>query len=275
MAGDARRTVLVAAAICVVSSFILATAKLTLNEIHAENRRLDTVKNILIAGELFEEGVDIGATYEERVEPVMIELATGEAFPEGRFDDVLNISDFNVDTIAKHEEHGRAIDRDKDIAQIARAPKYMVVYLVKEGDSLEKIILPIHGRGLFSVLYGFLSLEGDLSTVSGITFHEQGETAGLGGEIANPRWQQTWKGKEAFSETGEVQLSVVKGGAFDAASPEAAHQIDGLSGATMTTRSVDNLVKFWLGDEGYGPLLKRLRKERTGSQSADGGRGVG
>ena len=251
MAGDARRTVLVAAGICIASSLILATVKLTLNPTHVENRRLDTVKNILIAGELFEEGVDIGATFDERVEPVMIELATGEALPEDRFDDVLNISGFDVDKIAKHEEHGRAVDPSKDIAQIGRAPKYMVVYFVKEGDAFEKIILPVHGRGLFSVLYGFLSLKADLSTVSGITFYAQGETAGLGGEIANPRWQQIWKGKEVFGEAGEVKLAVVKG-TVDSASPDAAHQIDGLSGATMTTRSVDHLVRFWLGDEGYG-----------------------
>ena len=130
----------------------------------------------------------------------------------------------------------------------------------------EKIILPVHGRGLFSMLYGFLALEGDLSTVSGITFYEQGETAGLGGEITNPRWQQIWKGKEAFGETGELRLTAVKG-TVDPASPDAVHQVDGLSGATMTTRSVDNLVKFWLGAEGYGPLLERLRQAGVGGQS--------
>lgn len=270
MAGDARRTLLVAAGICVVSSFIIATADVSLSSIIAENRRLDTVKNILIAGELFEEGVDIGATFAEGIEPVMIELATGEALPEDRFDDALNFTDFDVNTIAKHEEHGRAIDPDKDIAQIDRAPRYMVVYFVKEGDAFEKTILHVYGRGLFSMLYGFLSLEEDLSTVSGITFYEQGETAGLGGEIANPRWQQIWKGKEAFGEGGEVKLTVVKG-IVDPASPEATHQIDGLSGATITTRSVDSLVKFWLGDEGYGPLLRRLRQARTPAESAGGG----
>ena len=274
MAADARRTLLTAAGICVVSSFIIATAEVTLSSIIAENRRLDTVKNILIAGALFEEGVDIGATYDERIEPVMIDLATGEALPEDRFDDVLNISDFDINTIARHEEHGRTIDPDKDIAQIDRAPKFMVVYFVKEGDGFEKIILPVHGRGLFSMLYGFLSLEEDLSTVSGITFHEQGETAGLGGEIANPRWQQIWKGKEAFGDAGEVKLTVVKG-MVDPASPEATHQIDGLAGATITTRSVDDLVKFWLGDEGYGPLLKRLRQARTPGESAGAGGVVG
>ncbi len=271
MAGDARRTLLVAAGICVVSSFIIATTYVTLSSIIAENRRLDTVKNILIAGELFDERADIGATFAEGIEPVMIELATGEALPEDRFDDVLNFTDFDVDTIAKHEDHGRAIDPNKDIAQIDRAPRYMVVYFVKAGDAFEKIILHVYGRGLFSMLYGFLSLEEDVSTVSGITFYEQGETAGLGGEIANPRWQQVWKGKEAFGEAGEVKLTVVKG-IVDPVSSDANHRIDGLSGATMTTRSVDNLVKFWLGDEGYGPLLERLRQERTGeSLQARGG----
>ena len=266
MAGDARRTVLVAAGICVASSFILATAKGSLTAIHAENRRLDTVRNILVAGELFEEDVDIAAIYAESIEPVMIELATGETLPEERFDDVLNVSEFDIEAVARHPEHGRVLDSTVDVAQITRAPKYMVVYLVRAGDGFEKIILPVHGRGLFSMLYGFLALEADLSTVSGITFYDQGETPGLGGEITNPRWQQIWKGKEAFGETGELRLTVVKG-TVDPASPDAVHQIDGLSGATMTTRSVDNLVKFWLGAEGYGPLLERLRQAGVGGQS--------
>jgi Na+-transporting NADH:ubiquinone oxidoreductase subunit C len=45
----------------------------------------------------------------------------------------------------------------------------------------------------------------------------------------------------------------------DPSRPGAKHQIDGLSGATYTTRGVDNLVKFWLGEDGYGPYLRKLK----------------
>lgn len=107
------------------------------------------------------------------------------------------------------------------------------------------------------MLYGFLALDKDLRKVTGITFYEQGETAGLGGEIVNPRWQAKWKGKEVFGESGDVKLTVVKG-PVNAGTPDAKHQIDGIAGATITTRGVDQLVKFWLGENGYGPFLKTL-----------------
>ena len=117
--------------------------------------------------------------------------------------------------------------------------------------------MPVHGYGLWSTLYGYLAIDGDLQTVSGITFYEHGETAGLGGEVDNPRWKASWAGKSIYSG-GEVKLGVIKG-SVNPSSPNAAYQIDGLSGATLTSVGVDNLVKYWMGPQGFGPVLKELK----------------
>lgn len=61
-------------------------------------------------------------------------------------------------------------------------------------------------------MYGYLALDKDLNTVKGIIFYEHGETPGLGGEIENPRWCQLWVGRKVYDSTGEVKLSVIKGG---------------------------------------------------------------
>ncbi len=130
-------------------------------------------------------------------------------------------------------------------------------YLLRSGADIEKIVLPVHGYGLWSTLYGFLALEGDGNTVAGITFYEHGETAGLGGEVDNPAWKALWPGKAIYADDGRVALKVVKG----AVNPKAAgaeHQVDGLSGATLTSRGVENLVSYWMGDAGYGPILKTI-----------------
>jgi Na+-transporting NADH:ubiquinone oxidoreductase subunit C len=141
-------------------------------------------------------------------------------------------------------------------------PKFMVLYRVLEKGRTIKYILPVYGKGLWSTMYGFIALDTDLTTIQGFTFYEHGETPGLGGEVDNPRWKQIWVGKQAYDAEGRVQIRVIKG-RVDPSAPEARFQIDGLSGSTLTTRGVDNLVRFWLGPDGYGPTMERLREEGT------------
>ena len=136
----------------------------------------------------------------------------------------------------------------------------MQIYeVVDKDDHVTKLILPVYGKGLWSTMYGFLAIGNDLITIEGITFYEHGETPGLGGEIDNPRWKAIWKGKKAFDDKGNVIIEVIKG-IVDRTSPSSDHQIDGLSGSTLTTRGVDYTIKYWLGEEGYGPYIDQLRK---------------
>ncbi|MFQ5602464.1 MAG: Na(+)-translocating NADH-quinone reductase subunit C [bacterium] len=255
-----KKTIVVALGVCMVCSILVSTAAVTLNAIQTENKKLDKVKNILLVGDLYHEGMDIKQTYEEKIEPTIIDLSTGEMVPESRFDEVLNIENYDMKNLAAHPEYGKVIPAEKDLAGIKRMPKYMLIYLVKENEHTEKIILPIYGKGLWSTLYGFMALDKDLKTIRGLTFYEHGETPGLGGEVDNPTWKQSWKGKQAFDENGQVKIQVIKG-KVDKSRADARYKIDGLSGSTLTTRGVDNLVKFWLGDSGYGIFLKKLQEE--------------
>ncbi|MEE9448612.1 MAG: Na(+)-translocating NADH-quinone reductase subunit C [Ignavibacteriaceae bacterium] len=255
-----KKTVLVVLGVCLVCSLLVSTAAVKLFPLQEENRKLDKVKNILVAGELFSEGTDIAKTYDEKIEPVLIELATGESVSEENFDDVLNEENFDITVLANHPKYGRSIPQPQDLANIKVSPKYMLVYFVKEGEEIKRIILPVYGKGLWSTMYAFLALDKDLKTVTGVTFYEHGETPGLGGEIENPRWNNLWKGKEAFDENNNVQLEIIKG-IVNRTRPEANYQIDGLSGATITARGVDKMIKFWLGDNGYALFLNKLREE--------------
>ncbi len=139
----------------------------------------------------------------------------------------------------------------------------MAVYFIQENGITEKVVLPVYGKGLWSTMYGFVALDRDLMTVRGLTFYEHAETPGLGGEIDNARWKKSWDGKQAFNREGIIRIRVIKG-SVDNSRPEAKYQIDGLSGATLTSRGVNNLVRFWLGENGYGPFLKRLKEELHG-----------
>ena len=255
-----KKTVLVVLGVCLVCSLLVSTAAVGLFPLQEVNRKLDKVKNILVAGELYTEGTNIAKTYDEKIEPVLIELATGEPVSEDKFDDVLNEETFDIKVLSNHPEYGRSIPQPQDLADIKVSPKYMLVYYIKEGEQINRIILPVYGKGLWSTMYAFLALDKDLETVTGVTFYEHGETPGLGGEIENPRWNNLWKGKDAFDDNFIVQLEVIKG-IVDRNRPEAEFQIDGLSGATITARGVDKMIKFWLGDDGYAPFLNKLREE--------------
>lgn len=258
-----KRTIIVALGVCFVCSVLVSTAAVSLQSIQEENKRLDRIKNILIAGGLPVEDADMKAVYDDTIEPRMIDLSTGAALQESDLNGQVSIQSFDIRAMAGDPEFGKAIPEERDIAGIKRMPKYMVVYLAMQGGSMEKIILPIYGKGLWSTLYGFIALDRDLKTVRGITFYEHAETPGLGGEIDNSRWKNIWKGKQAFDENGTLRIEVIKG-VVDTSRQKARYRIDGLSGATRTTHGVNALVRFWLGSDGYGPLLKKLEEELHG-----------
>jgi len=253
-----QKTLLVALGVCLVCSILVSGAAVGLKGIQDRNRELDKLKNILQAGDLYSEGADIKKVYEERIRPEIVELSSGNLLTSDRYDAVLDPAAFDLKAIAKNPAYSRLLPADVDKAQIKSAPNFMVIYEVMDQDQVQKYILPIVGKGLWSTMYGFIALDKDLSTVRGFTFYGHGETPGLGGEVDNPRWKQIWNGKQIFDESGELKIEVIKS-SVDPDSPDAKYEIDGLSGATITTRGVDATVKFWLGENGFGPFLAKLR----------------
>ena len=76
----------------------------------------------------------------------------------------------------------------------------------------------------------------------------------------NPRWKSQWPGKKIFAadDTSNAAIALIKG-KVNPSNKAAAHQIDGLAGATLTSVGVTNLVQFWLSENGYAPFLAKLR----------------
>ena len=154
---------------------------------------------------------------------------------------------------ASNPDQSTVIPKADDIAVLKRRENVGTIYVwVDEKNAIEKLVLPIRGYGLWGTLYGYLSLDSDLNTVRGIEYYDHKETPGLGGEVDNPNWKSDWYGKRIYNEDGSVALYVTKG----ASSTD--YEIDGISGATLTTNGVSNMIKYWLGDNGYGPIIKNL-----------------
>ncbi len=246
-----KKTLIVAFSLCIVCSVIVSTAAVVLKPAQEVNKTLDRKRNILAAAGMLQEGMSVEEQFSQ-VTARVVDLRTGQ------FADDLDPDKFDQRKAAKDPAESIRLTADQDLAKISRRENYAIVYLVEdEGGEVDKVILPVHGYGLWSTLYGFIALESDGNTVAGLGFYEHGETPGLGGEVDNPRWKAFWPGKQVYRD-GEVELGLIKG-SVDPSNANAAWQIDGLAGATLTANGVTNLVHFWLGENGFQPFLDNLK----------------
>ncbi|MEX2468508.1 MAG: Na(+)-translocating NADH-quinone reductase subunit C [Pseudohongiellaceae bacterium] len=252
-----QKTLLVAFLLCVVCSIVVSGTAVLLGPLQDANRLLDRNRNILNAAGLYDPEVhtevDVEAMFASFT-PRIADLSAGEFLGDAEVA-ALGIDPRSYDQRNYLNDAGfsESVPDAEDIADIKRRVIYPTVYLQETAGQVTTIVLPINGYGLWGIMYGYLALEGDGRTVKGISFYEIKETPGLGAEVRNPRWVAQWPGKQIYDEDGEVALSVVKG------QGEGDYEVDGLSGATLTSRGVDNMIAYWLGDDGYGPLLAQLR----------------
>ncbi len=245
------KTIAIALSLCFVCAILVSMAAVALRPLQIENKALDMKKNILAVAGLLQEDTDINAAFAEQIEAKLVDVATGD-YVEG------DVETYDQRKAAKDPEQSIMLSKGQDIASIKKRAKIAKVYLVKEGDVIKSIILPMHGYGLWSTMYGFLALDADGQTVQSINFYDQGETPGLGAEIVNPNWRALWKGKKVYNEAGAVALGLIKG-VVDTSKSGSEFQVDGLAGATLTSVGVTNLVKFWMSDEGFAAYLDKVK----------------
>jgi len=256
-----------AAIVCVVCSILVSGSAVLLRDRQERNKLLDKHKKVLLVAGLIDEGERIStAEVAERFEAnIAVKLVRLAAEPDdasaGPFADEGAVPDVErYDPRQAANDPAASHPAPPNDAGVLRIPDYTLVYVVENENQVDQYILPIEGKGLWSTLYGFLALDKDLCTIRGITFYEHGETPGLGGESENPNWTKKWIGRRAFDDGRRPAIHVIKGRA-DPDPLKDPYRVDGLSGATMTSRGVDNLVTFWLGENGFGPFLERLRRQ--------------
>ena len=243
------RTVLVALVLCVVCSVIVSAAAVMLRDKQQANAINEKKMNILAAAGIEVIDGNLDAAF-ATITPKLVDMRTG------LFSTAEDVATYDMRKAAKDPSRARALTGEQDIASIRKQSLYSTVYLVEGDQGIERIILPIHGYGLWSTLYGFIALESDLNTVSGLGFYEHAETPGLGGEVDNPKWKALWPGKKVYADGSyEPAIGLIKG----KAPTGDMHKVDGLAGATLTSNGVTNLVKFWLGKNGFSPFLAKLK----------------
>ncbi|MFN3191497.1 MAG: Na(+)-translocating NADH-quinone reductase subunit C [Aureliella sp.] len=263
-------TFLVSLVLCVVCSLLVSSAAVALKPIQEKNKVLDRQKNIIAAAGLAEDPSVLSASeieeiFASKVQPMLLDLETGET----EDDDPA----FDPRKAAKDPEQNTAIEGAFDIGQANREKKTRVYLVNGDNGELEQVVLPIYGMGLWSTLYGYIAVDRDLTTITGLTYYEHAETPGLGGEVENPTWKAKWVGKKVFGDgvviadatNDDIKVGVAKGAPTPENQP---YQVDGLSGATITSRGVDSMLKYWFSDEGFGPYLKKLASQQGASDGS-------
>lgn len=234
------KTLAFAFAIALVSAIVVSVASVTLRPLQKANLERERQAQIVSIVSRA-----IGDT--KPLTAYVVDLAKGRIAP--------GIDPVTYDQVAaaKKPASSIAIPKEADIAGLGRRAKHATVFIRRERGKPTLIVLPVHGAGYQSTLYGYLALRGDGNTVAALTFYKQGETPGLGARITEPTWQALWPGKRLADEGGTIRIAVVRG---TAAGP---YEVDGISGATRTGNAVTNMLRFWLGDYGFGRFLGRVK----------------
>ncbi len=269
--------------LCLACSFMVSLVAVSLRSYQNANMEGYRMSKVLeVAGFSDDDIRDAGgvkALYDQRIETIIINLETGEADLEGVTAAMKQAGkELGSDALATYDQVWAARskrapvadplpnNRKSDPAGLKWREKFSHVYILKseDGKSVERYIFPIRGNGLYGVMVGYISLRPDLQTVEALTYYIHKETPGLGGEVNRPSWKALWQGKLVYDEQGEVKLEVTKG----PAPRDSKFQVDGLTGATITSHGVTAMIQYWFGESGFRPFI---RLQESGGQTSEGG----
>jgi Na+-transporting NADH:ubiquinone oxidoreductase subunit C len=146
------------------------------------------------------------------------------------------------------------LEPGEDLAGLGQRPDYVQVFLLRDGEDVSLVLLPLSGQGYGGRIDAILALRGDMNTIAGLAVTRHSETPGLGARIEEAAWQASFPGTEARDANGDVRFRVARGPA------SGVHEVDGITGATRTGIGVTQMIRFWLGPNGYGPFLSAVER---------------
>jgi Na+-transporting NADH:ubiquinone oxidoreductase subunit C len=251
----------VALAVCGVCSLVVTGSVVLLRPFQVENQQRERQQRVrAMVADLPGVSDLLDAAGDARLELHVVELATGEYAP-------------SLDPATLLQRSGGSegevpLPPERDPAGIGEVPTHVVIYELRRAGRVATAVLPIRGQGYLGMMRGYLAVAGDGETVNGIAFTEHQETPGLGSDVEKPEWQARWRGRRLYGTDGAVRIRVVKE-LPPAGSPDAPYVVQGIAGATRTSEGVSELVRFWVGPDGFGPYLERLRAGDGADGEAD------
>jgi len=242
------KTIVVALLTAVICAVFVSAATVVLRPIQVANRAAETqiwlealLSSIPGMSDL------LAASDSAALSTVVVNLDTGNAAKE--------VTPQTFESALQDPSNYTTLTPEQDIAGIGNRPDLAQIYVLRRGDGVELLILPVLGAGYNGPIEAMLAIDGDMRTIAGITITSQSETPGLGARIEEPAWQRDFAGTRFRDDGGDFRFAVARGQAGSE------YEVDGITGATRTSNAISRMVRFWLGPHGYGPLLDAVRRE--------------
>lgn len=209
-------TFMYASVMVIIVAAILSFTAISLKPYQKRNIEIEKKQNILSSINIETTAADAEAVYEEKITNSYVVNSKGE------------LVDGNAFVIDLKKEHAKPLEE-----------RVMPVFEANLDNEGTKYVIPLRGTGLWGPIWGYIALDDDMNTVFGAIFDHQGETPGLGAEIATANFSQPFKGKTLFNDKGEfVSLIVAKAGE----NAPAAHKVDAISGGTITSKGLQQML---------------------------------
>lgn len=221
----------------VVAGVLLALAAIGLGPFQAQHVKLEKMQNILTSIGVKSDRKESEKLFNQYIKEQVVLNKKGERVTN-------DINAFDID-----------LKKELDKLRTGEADKQLFPLFVFNKEDKLYYIIPVRGKGLWGPIWGYVALEEDMNTVYGASFGHKGETPGLGAEIDTEEFQKQFVGEKIFDKSGNfVSVKVVKGGA----APEDVHGVDAVSGGTITSNGVTEMLKRTLGN--YIPYFKTMTK---------------
>lgn len=239
------------AVVCVGCALLVAGTASLLKETQDRAERIDGYKNVLLASGLVKRGQaitpdEVEKMYKDRIGGLMV---GGDGKVVGDSANNMRAEDVHKQDKVLPGVPGYVKDEDRQYP----------LYVVKDGDKVQAYVIPVWGQGLWSALYGYLSLDADGKTIKNLVFYKEGETPGLGKRITEPWFQEQFEGKQYLGPDGKVTFTVGRPSQTKNENPNA---VNGISGSTITSRGVGNMIVKMMNR--YAPYFEKVAKEGKG-----------
>lgn len=236
-------TIIYATVMVVIVAVVLSFAALSLKDRQDANVRVEKMTDILSSvgkGEEANQVKDKNAYIEEQYAKYIVNSYTVNT----RGDVTEGTDPFAI-----------ALNMKNEYAK-PEAERNLPVFEARMDDGTAYYVIPVYGSGLWGPVWGNVALESDFNTIYGVSFGHQGETPGLGAEIAGAAFQAQFVGKQIYSGNNLVSIAILKGAGSSAGNPNA---VDAVSGGTITSNGVRDMLKNNL--TGYSAYFNKVRND--------------
>ena len=224
-----------------VVALLLSVAALLLQPYQEANINNEKMMNILQAADVNVEGANVQDLFNKDCAKMMLVNGKGEVVKET----TENYQKFEAFTMNLKDELYKR-DNGQDF----------VLPIIVINNGKENVnVLPLQGAGLWGPILGYIGMTSDFQNVVGVVFDHKSETPGLGAEITTEKFRSQFQGKTIFSDGKFVSVDVVKGGVANLAADLQTYSVDAISGGTITSQGVNNMIENVLGS--YLPYIEK------------------